>query len=208
MRIVSHLAVLFYVTMTMFLGVFLLLFVSHGLPQLYPINYTDILALVSVAFLDTKLRLILAAIAVGMIFINYIFMKAIADDHQRERTIAFDNPGGRVSVSLSALEDLTRRVIGYESDVKESRAYIRARKKTIDIAVRLVLNADVNIPDLTARLQDLVRRKIQDIIGLEETVNVRMHVAKISSPERKQKRGRDGEGGAEEPVVPFQGYRA
>jgi|GEM_PF-334987 len=207
MMLISHLAVLFYVTLTMLLGVFLLLFVSHGVPHYYPIQFPDVAVLIHGIYFDAKLRLISGVAGIVILFLNYIFMKALSDNHQRERTIAFDNPAGRVSVSLSALEDLTRRVITSEPEIKEARAMIRARKKTIDIAVRLILSADVNIPELTARLQDIVRRRIQEIIGIEETILVRMHVSKISPVQKKLKKGKD-EDATPEPGVPFYGYRA
>ena len=115
------------------------------------------------------------------------------------------------SVSLTAMEDLVRRAISMVPEVKDVRSSITAGKKGLSINSRLVLNADVNIPEMTSRLQDLVKRKIQDTIGIEETVVVRVHIVKIT-PEGKARRhkhkDKEEKEQTSEPTVPFQGYRA
>ena len=60
---------------------------------------------------------------------------------------------------------------------------------------------------MTAQLQDLVKRKILDTIGLEEAVIVRIDVVKIVSDDNKPQRKIEKKDDFE-PTVPFQGYRA
>ena len=69
---------------------------------------------------------------------------------------------------------------------------------------------DVNIPEMTAKLQELIRGKIQDVIGLDGKINIRIHVIKIIADDLKYKKDK---GKAEidvdpTPTVPFRGYRA
>ena len=210
MKIMARFALSFYVLLTLFLGVTVLLFVGHGLPGLpniLEIPFDKVSAGLQVIYADPEARLLTAAAALAMLFVNYFFMQAIAEGRQRERTIAFDNPTGRVSVSLQALEDLTRRVIAHVPEVKEVRAAIRAGKRGLEIEARLVLNTDVNIPEMTAQLQELIKRKVQDTIGIEETPTVRIHVAKIIPSHSKGKAAKEPAAEAD-PAVPFQGYRA
>jgi uncharacterized alkaline shock family protein YloU len=209
MRMLSRLAVMFYVTMTMFLGVIVFLFATHGISFIYRFSYGDVEPFLREAFFDQQARIYIGGAALLVLFLNYIFMKAISDSSERERTIAFDNPSGRVTVSLQALEDLTRRVIMGMPEVKEVRSFIRADNKGLKIDANLVLKADVNIPELTAKLQNLVKGKMQDTIGIDEIPTVRIHVTKIS-PEARGAKGTKKEPvqPVEEPVVPFQGYRA
>lgn len=157
---------------------------------------------------DLQSRWILGGIGTLILILNYLFLRTIVGDQARGKTIAFDNPGGRVTVSLNAMEDLIRRLVSREPDVKEVRATINARKKRLEADVRVVLNSDINIPDLTQRLQEMIRGKIQDTIGLEETVVIRMHVVKIVSDYKgKSDKNKDDKYSRGEETLPFQGYR-
>ncbi|HOY10620.1 MAG TPA: alkaline shock response membrane anchor protein AmaP [Candidatus Omnitrophota bacterium] len=208
MKIMARLGMLFYGVLTMFVGVLLVLFVTHYKGYaLLPLK--DVFAYLEAIHLDMDKRVAVAGFGLVMLWLNYIFVRTMSDEKQREKTIAFDNPTGRVSVSLDALEDLTRRVIAGVGEVREVRSSIRVGKKGLEIDARLVLNTDVNIPEMTAHLQDLVKRKVQDTIGIEETPTVRIHISKIIPGQRKLKRPKENE---EEPEgrlnVPYQqGYR-
>ena len=132
-------------------------------------------------------------------------MLAVVYNDNKARAIVFDNPAGPVSVSLAALEDLIRRLSTQVPEVKEIRPTVLAIKKGLDIDIKLVLRTEANIPDLTARLQDLVRRKIEEAISLEGKINIRIHVVKISLEDIK---GHKRPVHIDEPNVPFHGYRA
>ncbi len=204
MRFFTGVALLFYVFTISIIGGLTILFVSHGVLLEDVINY------LSIAYGDLHVRWIVGGVGFALIFLSFTFARIISGGRRKERTVAFDNPTGRVSVSLGAVEDLVRRLMHRLSEVKEARLHIIATKKGIEAEVRLILKADVNIPDLTARLQELVKTKIQEILGIEEAVMVRVHVVKIVSEESKSKRN---SGGEEEKIeaaptqVPFHGYR-
>lgn len=200
MKFLTRLAVLFYVTTILFFGSFILLFVMNIL------DYHYVADTLYAVYTDIHLRWIVGLIAVVFLVKNFVYANAISDRRQMEKTIAFDNPTGRVSVSLTAMEDMVRRVVGKSPEVKESKPSIIATKRGLDVDVRLILKADVNIPDFTSGLQDTVRRKIQDTIGLEEPVAVRMHVVKIVGGDVKS--SSSDVPFSNQRTVPFQGYRA
>ena len=104
-----------------------------------------------------------------------------------ERTIAFENPTGGVTVSLTALEDLIKRLIVQMPEVKEIRPYMIATRKGLEVDIKLVLRYEVNIPALTTRFQELVRQKIEEAVGMEGRINIRVHVTKISLDDIRSK---------------------
>ncbi len=199
MKLLTHLAVLFYVTIILFLGCFLLLFAFNA------IDFPYLVKILKVSYTDHNLRIILGILGVVILVKNFIYAQAISDRKQREKTIAFDNPSGRVTVSLMAMEDLVRRVTLRSPEVKDIKTNIIATKRGLDVSARLTLQSDVNIPDITSNLQETIKRKIQDTIGLEEPVNVRIHVMKIAVDDLKAK---ISEKKTAERSMPFQGYRA
>lgn len=202
MKIVTHIAMFFYLAVISLMAVVAVSFAAHW------VRLEDVTYYLGVAYASKNLCLLIIGISIGGVILSFLFSRIIMGVQQKERTIAFDNPTGRVTISLTALEDMLKRNVLRVADVKEIKSSIRATKKGIDVTCRLVLKAEGNIPDTTSRIQDLIKGRIQEILGLEENVNVKIHIAKIFSQIDKEKQSR--EGGVSEPSdlsVPFKGYR-
>ena len=207
MKFLTRIAVLFYVILVMFLSSFILLFVLNY------IEMRNIINLLALIYYDEALRMIFAVASCALLFLNYVFYRAFTVNIGREKTIAFDNPAGRVSVSLGAIEDLTKRVVSRISEVREVKSKISASKKGLHIKIKLILRAEGSIPEVTSRVQELVKRKVQDTIGLDEPIEVAIFVGKILPDQGgKEKRPPKKEDVKKEPEqnqnIPFQGYRA
>ncbi|MFP4472266.1 MAG: alkaline shock response membrane anchor protein AmaP [Candidatus Omnitrophota bacterium] len=203
MKITLRLAVLFYNVVAL---LFACLIGAVALNLMTPQEIVSILEALNASY---EARMVLAGVALGVVAVSYLFSKAVYSSEEKGRNIAFDNPSGRVSVSLNAIEDLIRRVVSRQPEVKDVRAAITAGKKGLDVAARLSLTGDVNIPEMTSRIQHMIKRKIQDIIGIEETVVVRVDIAKINPSDGRGKQSKQPpKAQTEEPNVPFQGYRA
>ena len=203
-KFLTRMAVLFYVTLILFLSSFILLFV---------LNYLDIksvMNLLTVIYHDEAMRMAYALGACVLLFLNFIFYRTFTVNVHKEKTIAFDNPAGRVSVSLGAIEELTKRVISRTSEVREVKSKISVSKKGLLIKIKLILRAEGSIPEVTSRVQELVKRKVQDAIGLDEPIEVAIFVGKILPDQGKEKLPpKKEEPQKESPQnVPFQGYRA
>ncbi len=197
MRLFIRLAIFFYLVVIFVVGFTALLVLAHVVDFKHYEEYLKFI------YLDGQASTVAAFIAAATMLIGWAFARIIYGRQEQERIIHFDNPLGRVSISLSALEDLIRRLTVNTPQVKEIRPEIAATKKGLNVHIRLVLRSDVNIPEMTADLQDIIRRKIQDLIGAEEQVHIRVHVIKIVADGVKE---RD-----EDEVIsplPFRGYRA
>ncbi len=135
-----------------------------------------------------------------MIFISISVAKLALIRFRRERTIAFVNPDGQVTITLSAIEDFIKRIAANLKEIKEIRSHVKANRKSIDITCRVTLWADANIPDATESIQNLIRTKVQEMLGVEEQVLVKIHVVKIAYREDKTSKPN------EQPSVPFRTY--
>ncbi|MBN1405459.1 MAG: alkaline shock response membrane anchor protein AmaP [Candidatus Omnitrophica bacterium] len=109
------------------------------------------------------------------IFITHITFGTI----QRERTIAFNTPDGQVVISLSAIENFIKRLGNQMSDIKDMRPDVIATKKGVSISARISLWSDSNIPDVTERIQGIIKNKVQDMLGIEEPIITKVHITKI-----------------------------
>ena len=198
MWLMTRLAIIFYVSILWVTSIVVMLFVLHAF------DFFTVQNLLLLVYTDRKLRMIVFAISCGIVFISFLLENLIYGRRRMERTIAFDNPSGQVTVSLSALEDLIRSLTSQLPEIKEIKPFLMANKKGIDAQIKLVLRSHANIPDLTVKLQDVIRRKIEESIGMEGKITIRVHVAKMVLEEGKFKRGVD----VEQPQVPFHGYRS
>ena len=130
---------------------------------------------------DSNMRLILGIVGAIFILGGLLTANVSLGKMQMEKTIAFENPEGQVTVSLSAIEDFIKKSVRELAEVKEMRASITANKKGINIICRATIFADSNIPEITERIQTIVKSRVHDMLGVEETINIKIHVVKISS---------------------------
>jgi len=202
MRFFSTLGVLFYTLALSLLGALVIGF------SLHLIQLEDILFILNTSYADINTRLIIGLTGLLLIFVSISFAQLILGKMQREKTIAFHNPAGQVSVALSAVEDLVRRIALQLTEVKDARSDIIVNKKGIQIDLRIIFRSEVNIPELTLRLQELIKGRVQELLGLEEEIIVRIHISKIITKEEKRhpKEEAKSEFEEEQPRIPFQGY--
>ncbi|MFA6378553.1 MAG: alkaline shock response membrane anchor protein AmaP [Candidatus Omnitrophota bacterium] len=202
MRIITHIAMFFYLAIITVVAGVAVSFAAHW------IRFEEISYFLTLAYGNQHICLFIIVASVGSVLLSFFFSRVIIGVQKKERTIAFENPAGRVSISLSALEDMIKRNVLRVSDVKEIKSVIRATKKGIDVTCRLVLKAEGNIPETTLRIQELIKGRVQEILGLEENITVKLHIAKIFSQTDKERADK-----GEEPrdfselSVPFKGYR-
>lgn len=198
MRFFTVLGIIFYTTVLFLIAGTLIMFALNWLPT------QDITRILEHIQFTPNSRIITGLFGILLILISISFAQLILGRLQREKTIAFNNPAGQVTISLSAVEDLIKRVTSSIHEIKEIRPDVIAGKRGIEVNLRLILKSEANIPDLTSQLQELVRSKIQEILGIEEKILVKIHVAKIISFEEREKKKKESE--KEGPSIPFSGY--
>ncbi|OGX15185.1 MAG: hypothetical protein A2166_00120 [Omnitrophica WOR_2 bacterium RBG_13_41_10] len=197
MRIFKILGILFYSGIIILVGLILIII---ALNILQPQDINNLLVFMQD---NPNSRIIMGLTGLLLTLISFSFAQLILGKFQREKTIAFTTASGEVTIALSAIEDLIKRLAVVVPEIKELRPDVIANKKGIIVDLRVVLKSEANIPELTARLQEITRMRIQEVLGLEEQIIIRIHVAKISASEEKDKRKKEP---PEHPGIPFGGY--
>ena len=85
--------------------------------------------MIGMIYTSTDVRLILGLTGGLLIFISIMVVQVTVGVIQKEKTIAFENPDGQVTISLSAIEDFIKRAMKQLPEVKESRPSVKAGKK-------------------------------------------------------------------------------
>lgn len=150
---------------------------------------------------------ILTSLSVLIILFSFSFTQSVLGKIHREKYIAFNTSSGQISIALAAVEDIIKRLGVQVPEVKNLRPDVRVRRRGgIVVYLRIDLRSETNIVELTERLQDLVRGRIQDMLrGIDEPIIVKIHVAKIVGQEEKGQEKIDAEV-KEKPAIPFYGY--
>lgn len=198
MKILTVLGILFYTAVLTIIGAAMVVF------SLNVLQVQDITSLLILIQYSTHSRIIFGLSGLLLILLSFSFAQIILGRFQREKTIAFATASGEVTVALSAIEDLIKRMSGVIPEIKELRPDVIANKKGIMVDLRVILRSEANIPDLTSRLQEIIRQKIQEVLGVEEQIFIKIHVIKIASIDERDKRKKDSS--TIEPTVPYSGY--
>lgn len=177
MRVISNLTIILYSILFFIIGVVLML-VSFNVISKELANFT-----VDIIYTYPNMRLIIGITGGLLIIVTLLVIQIVVARMRMERTIAFDNPDGQVTISLSAIEDFIKRLTRQAPEIKELKPTVIATKKGVDITTRLVLYSDTNIPEVTEKIQGIIKGRVLDILGIEEPVSVKVHIAKIAQKE-------------------------
>ncbi len=152
-----------------------------------------------------NINLIVGGAGLFLVIASILIAQITLGRLNREKTIAFNNPDGQVTVSLSALEDFIKRLSYSMTEIRDLRSSVIAGKKGIEINARISLWADVNIPETTESIQAIIKNRIQEMLGIEDPIVVKVHVGKIIEKKEKTRPKKKGKEEIEEKLAPFRG---
>ena len=150
---------------------------------------------------DANIRIIIGMIGAGIVVISIAIMQLAFGSGNQEKSISFENPNGQVTVSLSAIEDFVRRLGREFKEIQELRPVAKVKKGNLTIACKTFLLQDLSIPEITQKIQDTVKDRVNKLLGNQEEVKVKIEVIKIVEKGKHSKKKNDPES---EPNVPFQ----
>lgn len=103
------------------------------------------------------------------------------ENHYRTRSISFNGPGGLVKVQLTAIENfLSTEVLRQVKAVKRIRTVSVSTQKGLRVIGQVVVLSNFDIRTTVNNIQDLMRRLLQDNIGVERIAEIRILVHHIS----------------------------
>lgn len=199
MNILNRITMLFFLVVFITIGLFLIAVSVKSIESEPILN-----ALESINSSMT-LRIGVGVVGFLLIAVSWASYRFTLARIQRQKNIAFNNPDGQVSISLSAIEEFIKKIGSSLPEVKEMKSDCIATKKGIDISTRVIFWADANIPEATEKIQGLVKARIQEMLGIDEPIIIKIHVTKIvTRPDAKpaSKKGRD----REDVSLPFGGF--
>lgn len=150
-----------------------LLMVGLGLWEALGIRF------VANVFCDERLVLI------GCALLLLLLLYAVTGmwSRRRVRFFSFETEGGMVSISLDAMREFLRRIGDEFAAVRRLQPRLRAHRGAIDIDLDARIRSGVPVPELCRLIQERVRQKMHDSLGLAGVRNVRVNVIEIMPAE-------------------------
>lgn len=169
---------LVYIVIATFFGIFIL-FTSIGL---YDVKPLVVLWVQKILGFPTGfwIGFVLIIINLGLLLLQSFI-------YEKVRTISFDNPEGEVSISVKAVEDFVAKICREINSVIDVTPYILPYKDGVKIRLKLAVETDVNLPELTGMLQQTVKEKVQAILGIDNVKAVEVNVNKLVAEAKSKK---------------------
>ncbi len=201
MKIISGITRFFYTLILVLLGACLILVAFNLIPKEQLTNA------INLVYVKPNLRLVTGFTGLLLIAISLLIIQIAISKMEREKTIAFDNPDGQVTVSLSAIEDFMKRMSRQVPEIKELKPKVIATKKGIVVDAKVTLYSEISIPNITEKIQSIVKNRVQDMLGIEEAIIVRVHINKLAHKDESKKKSakKKGKAQSQEQVAQYQG---
>ena len=185
MKLVSIISRLFYTLILLVIGITLVLTALNLVPKERMLSALDAI------YIIPNLRMIAGFAGLLLIAVSLFVIQLAMGRMQREKTIAFDNPDGQVRVALSAIENFMKGLVRQIPQIKELKPNIVAGKKGIVINTKVSLYSDTNIPNVAETIQSIVKGRVQEMLGIEDPITVKVDIAKIIQREESKKKKKE-----------------
>ncbi|HEX6988324.1 MAG TPA: alkaline shock response membrane anchor protein AmaP [Bacillota bacterium] len=97
-----------------------------------------------------------------------------------------DTELGRVAIALAAVENLVNRVGRQVEGVRDLSARVEPGDQGVRLHIRAAVAESTPVPDLTARLQQVVQQQVLQVVGVE-VERVTVTVADIGTESRRRR---------------------
>ena len=120
----------------------------------------------------------LAFIVVGLTFARMVVKK-----RRQAEALIYHTEIGPIVVSVTAIEDVVKKVIKKFHLVKEAKVKTLIQGKDVELKIRLVLWSGGRIQELLMEIQEEVRTRIKKMLGPENKLEITCDVQRIEDHE-------------------------
>ncbi len=118
-------------------------------------------------------------------FMGFVYLISFLFPVYSRTRMTFENEGGKVEVRLSAATHYVRKLATEFPEIKTMNPILSGRGETLEIDLRLGLNAGAQIAELSQRVQDRMRDVLKHDLGLTAAPNINVTIVKIFGKPRQ-----------------------
>jgi uncharacterized alkaline shock family protein YloU len=129
-----------------------------------------------------------------LVVIGIVWVVNWFDYIYRTKVVSFDNPGGKIKISLRAIEDYINSMLKKQMQgIRSLRVKTGLSSKGLETRITLRLYANLNIPETCSTIQELTKDYLQDSVGVDRISNIEVFVTSIKADGEKIKTEVQGE---------------
>lgn len=174
-RIVDKFLLFLYSLFIAIVAVILILAVTRGIPEQYVGSFFH-----DVFEDHSALRapIIITAGIVILVSLRLFFLSIRTNKGSQTPSIDQRTDFGEIRISLETIENLTLKAVSRVRGVKDIRSRIRIVETGLDITIRIVVDGESSIVELTEEIQRSVKDHVEEIGGIP-VANVAVFVANV-----------------------------
>jgi len=107
------------------------------------------------------------AVVVFMLALSFLMLGAKNRGSDDEEILVQEGLLGEVSMTVAAIKLLIMRSIRQIDGIKDIRPEIRKDKSGLSVTLHMMINPELNVPEVTAATQKIVKEQLENIGGLQ-----------------------------------------
>ncbi|MBF0493565.1 MAG: alkaline shock response membrane anchor protein AmaP [Candidatus Omnitrophica bacterium] len=93
--------------------------------------------------------------------------------------LTFRNPDGDVTIAISAVEEILRKIARDIPEIFNIRIRISSKKNALHVRGDVTIKSQGNLAELTEFIQRDLSTKLQSMLGIQESIVMAIHVVKV-----------------------------
>ena len=134
------------------------------------IGRTEILDSISIAASSSETRLIIAGIALLLLVLSIItlFYSIGSNSAPKTKTVlGYNGIAGQVSMTIPAVKVIVMKAVKTVEGIKDIKTTVNNKPEGVEVLLHTMINPEYNIPEMSERIQTVVRQQLEDIGGLK-----------------------------------------
>ena len=173
MKVIHAFTHLFAILAFLTLGSLVLMMALHLL------SLEDALARVHELYTNPWHSLQMGIVGLLFIFVGLTFAKLLIKRGRQTEVLIYQGETGSIVVSVTAIEDIIKKVLKRFSLVKEWKPKTLIDGQSVEIRLRLVLWSGGDVPTLLSEVQQEIRERLRKILGRDSKLEIYCDVIRI-----------------------------
>nr|WP_282706866.1 alkaline shock response membrane anchor protein AmaP [Natroniella acetigena] len=106
---------------------------------------------------------------IGLIFflMSVRILQLLFRRKKSKSAVVGNSKSGTIMISLEAINSLVKKLVEQEDKVVESNSKIKIKDNGVHIYLKLVALAETNVPNLTQKLQEVIKEQVTQSTGVK-----------------------------------------
>lgn len=124
-----------------------------------------------------------------LVLIGIIWVVNWFDYVYRTRVVSYDNPGGKIKISLRAIEEYINSMLKKQVEgIQTLKIKTGLSARGLETKIILKMYSNLNIPETCSSIQELTRDYLQDVVGVDRISHIEVFVTSIKTEEQEIKK--------------------